>query len=101
MKIVDIRQTSVPISSPLKNAYIDFSKMDVSVVAVVTDVERNGRHVIGYGFNSNGRYAPRGLLHNRFIPSLMAADSQSLHSGCGQNADPHRIWATLMTGEKP
>jgi len=101
MKIVDIRQTTVPISSPLKNAYIDFSKMDVSVVAVITNVERDGRHVIGYGFNSNGRYAPRGLLHDRFIPRLMEADSQSLLSDDGQNLDPHRIWATLMTGEKP
>ena len=56
MKIVDVRQTTVPIASTMKNAYIDFSKMDVSVVAVVTDVERDGRRVVGYGFNSNGRY---------------------------------------------
>jgi len=101
MKIVDVRQTTVPIASPLKNAYIDFSKMDVSVVAIVTDVERDGRRVIGYGFNSNGRYAPRGLLQDRFIPRLMAADPPSLLADDGQNLDPHRVWATLMTGEKP
>ena len=101
MRIVEVRQTTVPISSPLKNAYIDFSKMDVSVVAVVTDVERDGRRVVGYGFNSNGRYAPHGLLQDRFIPRLMEADPQSLLTDDGQNLDPHRIWATLMTGEKP
>ena len=101
MKIVDVRQTSVPIASPLKNAYIDFSKMDVSVVAIVTDVERDGRRVVGYGFNSNGRYAPRGLLQDRFIPRLMAADPPSLLADDAQNIDPHRVWATLMTGEKP
>ena len=101
MRIVDVRQTTVPIASPLKNAYIDFSKMDVSVVAVVTDVERDGRRVVGYGFNSNGRYAPRGLLQDRFIPRLMEADPQSLLTDDGENLDPHRIWATLMTGEKP
>ena len=78
MRIVDVRQTTVPIASTLKNAYIDFSKMDVSVVAVVTDVERDGRRVVGYGFNSNGRYAPHGLLRDRFIPRLMEADPQSL-----------------------
>src|ERR687895_638291 len=78
MKIVDVRQTTVPIASSLKNAYIDFSKMDVSVVAVVTDVERDGRRVVGYGFNSNGRYAPRGLLQDRFIPRLLAADPATL-----------------------
>ena len=101
MRIVDVRQTTVPIASPLKNAYIDFSKMDVSVVAIVTDVERDGRRVIGYGFNSNGRYAPRGLLQDRFIPRLMAADPPSLLADDAQNIDPHRVWATLMTGEKP
>src|ERR671913_1300920 len=101
MRIVDVRQTTVPIASTLKNAYIDFSKMDVSVVAVVTDVERDGRRVVGYGFNSNGRYGARGLLQDRFIPRLMAADPRSLLTDDGENLDPHRIWATLMTGEKP
>jgi D(-)-tartrate dehydratase len=101
MKIVDVRETTVPIASTLKNAYIDFSKMDVSVVAVVTDVERDGRRVVGYGFNSNGRYGARGLLQDRFIPRLMEADPRSLLADDGENLDPHRIWATLMTGEKP
>jgi D(-)-tartrate dehydratase len=101
MRIVDVRQTTVPIASTLKNAYIDFSKMDVSVVAVVTDVEQDGRRVVGYGFNSNGRYAPHGLLRDRFIPRLMEAEPQSLLTEDGENFDPHRIWTALMTGEKP
>jgi L-alanine-DL-glutamate epimerase-like enolase superfamily enzyme len=101
VKIVDVRQTTVPIASTIKNAYIDFSKMDVSVVALVTDVERDGRRVVGYGFNSNGRYAPRGLLHDRFIPRLLEADARSFVTDAGDNLDPHRIWTTLMTGEKP
>ena len=101
MRITEIRQSTVPISSSIANAYIDFSKMDVSVVAVVTDQEREGRRVVGYGFNSNGRYAPRGLLQDRFIPRLMAAPPESLITETGDNLDPHRIWQTLMTGEKP
>ena len=101
MRIVDVRQTTVPIASTLKNAYIDFSKMNVSVVAVVTDVERDGRRVVGYGFNSNGRYGARGLLQDRFIPRLIEADPRSLLADDGDNLDPHRIWETLMTGEKP
>jgi D(-)-tartrate dehydratase len=101
MRIVAVRQTTVPIASPLKNAYIDFSKMDVSVVAVVTDVERDGRRVVGYGFNSNGRYGARGLLQDRFIPRLLEADPRSLLADDGENLDPQRIWAALMTGEKP
>ncbi|MDQ3780552.1 MAG: mandelate racemase/muconate lactonizing enzyme family protein [Chloroflexota bacterium] len=101
MKIVEIRETTAPIASTIRNAFIDFSAMTVSVVAVVTDVVRDGRPVIGYGFNSNGRYAPRGLLVDRFIPRLTAADPTSLLSDDETNLDPIKIWATMMRGEKP
>jgi L-alanine-DL-glutamate epimerase-like enolase superfamily enzyme len=101
MRIVDIRQKTVPIASSIANAFIDFSKMDVSVVAIVADVIRDGKPVTGFGFNSNGRYAPRGLLADRFIPRLREADPRSLISDDGDNLDPHKIWNTLMTNEKP
>jgi L-alanine-DL-glutamate epimerase-like enolase superfamily enzyme len=101
MRIVEIREQAVPIRSAIRNAYIDFSKMDVAVVAVVTDVVRDGRRVVGYGFNSNGRYAPIGLLRERFIPRIMEAPPESLLSDDGENVDPHKIWAAMMTGEKP
>lgn len=55
MRVIDIRERTVPIASSIANAYIDFSKMTLSLVAVVTDVVRDGRPVVGYGFNSNGR----------------------------------------------
>ena len=101
MRITAIHSASVPIASALRNAYIDFSKMTASVVAVVTDVKRNGRRVVGYGFNSNGRYAQAGLLAERFIPRLMQADPNSLLDDAGSNLDPHRIWACMMANEKP
>lgn len=101
MKIVDIREAVVPIKSELRNAYIDFSQMTVSVVALITDVVRDARPVIGYGFNSNGRYAPSGLLRDRFIPRLKAAAPESLLDETGANFDPHRIWSALMRNEKP
>ena len=69
MKIVDIREKTVPISSPIRNAYIDFSKMTLSLVAVVTDVVRDGKPVVGYGFNSNGRYGQGQLMRERFMPA--------------------------------
>jgi D(-)-tartrate dehydratase len=53
MRIVDVVEITKPIASPIRNAYIDFSKMTASLVAVVTDVMRDGRRVVGYGFNSN------------------------------------------------
>ena len=101
MKIVEIREKTVPISSPIRNAYIDFSKMTLSLVAVITDVIRDGKPVIGYGFNSNGRYGQGMLMRERFIPRLLEADPASLRDPDRDNLCPHRIWATMMTNEKP
>jgi L-alanine-DL-glutamate epimerase-like enolase superfamily enzyme len=94
MKIVEIRERTFPISSPIRNAYIDFSQMTLSLVAVVTDVVR-------YGFNSNGRYGQGAMMRDRFIPRVLAADPASLLDETGENLDPARIWATMMTNEKP
>jgi L-alanine-DL-glutamate epimerase-like enolase superfamily enzyme len=101
MKITAIHSAVAPIASDIRNAYIDFSKMTASVVAVVTDVVRDGRRVVGYGFNSNGRYAQAGLLAERFIPRIMQAEPPELLNDEGTNLDPHRIWACAMANEKP
>jgi D(-)-tartrate dehydratase len=101
MKIVDIRESTRPIRSNIRNAYIDFSRMTLSLVAVVTDVVRDGRPVIGYGFNSNGRYGQGALIRERFVPRVLEADPASLLDDTGDNLDPHRIWAAMMTNEKP
>src|SRR5713226_1982715 len=101
VRIVDIRETVVPIKSEIRNAYIDFSQMTVSVLGLVTDVIRQGKPVVGYGFNSNGRYAPSGLLRDRFIPRLRAAEPSGLIDESGENLDPVRIWDVVMRNEKP
>jgi D(-)-tartrate dehydratase len=101
VRIVDIREITVPIKSDIRNAYIDFSQMTVSVLALVTDVVRQGKPVVGFGFNSNGRYAPSGLLRDRFIPRLMAAQPSVLVDESGENLDPGRVWDALMRNEKP
>jgi D(-)-tartrate dehydratase len=101
MRIVEIRETTASIASPIANAYIDFSKMTCSVVAVITDVIRDGKPVIGYGFNSNGRYAAGGLLRERFLPRLNEAAPDSLLDASGENLDPFKIWDKMMSNEKP
>jgi D(-)-tartrate dehydratase len=101
MRIVEIREVTKPISSPIRNAYIDFSKMTASLVAVVTDVTRDGRRIVGYGFNSNGRYGQGGLIRERFRDRILEADPASLLNDEGTNLDAHRIWAALMANEKP
>jgi L-alanine-DL-glutamate epimerase-like enolase superfamily enzyme len=101
MRIVDICEVTKPISSPIRNAYIDFSKMTASLVAVVTDVVRDGHRVVGYGFNSNGRYGQGGLIRERFRGRVLEAEPASLLNDEGTNLDAHRIWAAMMQNEKP
>ncbi|MGC0272526.1 mandelate racemase/muconate lactonizing enzyme family protein [Pseudactinotalea sp. Z1739] len=101
MRIVDVRERTFPISSPIRNAFIDFSTMTLSLVAVITDVMREGKPVVGFGFNSNGRYGQGALLGERFIPRLQAADPVDLVDEAGTNLDPHKIWNILLANEKP
>ncbi len=100
MKIVEVREKTFPISSPIRNAYIDFSRMTLSLVAVVTDVVRDGRPVVGYGFNSNGRYGQGALLRERIVPRILEAPPDSLLDHAG-TLDPGRVWRAMMVNEKP
>src|SRR5882672_142367 len=100
MRVTNIADIVVPISSSIANAYIDFSTMTASVVAIFTDVVRDGKPVVGFGFNSNGRYAPQGLLRERFIPRLKAAKPEDIVDARGI-IDPAKAWAAMMRNEKP
>ncbi|MHA6313727.1 MULTISPECIES: mandelate racemase/muconate lactonizing enzyme family protein [Pantoea] len=101
MRILDVVEITQPIASPIRNAYIDFSKMTASLVAVVTDVEVDGRRIVGYGFNSNGRYGQGGLIRERFRNRILEAEQESLLNAKGDNLDPHKIWDVMMSNEKP
>lgn len=101
MRIVDIREGAVSLRSDISNAFISFAEMDASIVALVTDVVRDGRPAIGYGFHSNGRYAQRSILRERLIPSLLTAETEALLNDAHDNFDPGRMWAAMMRNEKP
>jgi L-alanine-DL-glutamate epimerase-like enolase superfamily enzyme len=101
VKILDVREITKPIASPIRNAYIDFSKMTLSLVAVITDVIRDGKPLVGYGFNSNGRYGQGCLIRERFRPRILEAEPGSLVDASDENLDPAKIWACMMSNEKP
>jgi L-alanine-DL-glutamate epimerase-like enolase superfamily enzyme len=101
MRIVEIRDAVVPLRSELRNAVISFTEMTVSIVAVVTDVRRGGRALVGYGFHSNGRYAQAGILKTRLIPRLLAAPPDALRSDASDTIDPAKAWDVMMANEKP
>jgi len=100
MRIVDIRETAVPLKSELRNSGFDFSEMTTSVVAVVTDVVRDGKPVVGFAFNSTGRYACGAQMRARFIPRILNAPPDSLLDSSGGNFDPEKILGVMMRNEK-
>ncbi len=77
-----------------------FSEMTTSVVAVVTDVVRRGKPVIGYAFNSTGRYACGAAMRARFIPRILSAPPDELIDEAGL-IDPDKVLQRMMLREKP
>jgi D(-)-tartrate dehydratase len=100
MRIIDIRETAIPLKSELKNSSFDFTEMTTSVVAVITDVVRDGRPVTGFAFNSTGRYACGAQMRSRFVPRILAATPETLLDGTGENIDPARVLAVMLQREK-
>jgi len=101
MRIVAVNEAAVPVRSEMRNAAFSFRDMTTSVVAVVTDVVRDGRPVIGYAFNSTGRYACGAQMRARFIPRLLGARPEALLDDRGANFDPAKALAIMLAGEKP
>ena len=100
MRIVAVRERTVELSSPTRNSSISFDAMTASVIAVHTDVKKDGKPLVGLAFDSVGRYGHGGLLRERFIPRLVVADPKKYSDG-NANFDPHRAWAVMMKDEKP
>ncbi|MFD9910056.1 enolase C-terminal domain-like protein [Streptomyces sp. NPDC059063] len=100
-RITAVHEGTVPIGSAISNAYVSFRHMDCSVVAVVSDVLRAGRPVVGYGFSSNGRYSVGEILRRRVVPRLLDAPPGDLLTDDGTTIDPARAWEVMTRDEKP
>src|SRR5690606_27105115 len=100
MRIVSAHVGTIPISSPMRNAYIDFSKMDCTIVALVSDVVVDGKPLVGYGFNSNGRYNATAIMNERMLPRLQEASAEELLDENGE-LSPAKAWDVMMRNEKP
>jgi D(-)-tartrate dehydratase len=100
MRIVDIRELSVPISR-YADSLVPSGGLTTSMVALITDVIRDGKPIVGYGFASIGRFAQGGLIRERFAPRMLAARDIEVMDDAGTNLDPFRVWKVMMAGEKP
>lgn len=100
MRITAIRERTVPISRYADPA-IPSGGLTTSIVALRTDIVRDGKAVTGFGFTSIGRFGQHGLMWDRFAPRLLAAGHEELADDAGTNLDPLRAWAVMMRNEKP
>src|ERR1700746_1443332 len=100
MRIVDIRETAVPLRSDLTNSSFDSTEMTPSLAAPVTGAVRGGRPVAGFAFNSTGRYACGAQMRARFIPRILRAEPDTLLDASGSNLDPEKILACMLQREK-
>jgi L-alanine-DL-glutamate epimerase-like enolase superfamily enzyme len=101
MKITDIRELSVPLAGNVANALVSFAEHNVSLIAVTSDVIRNGKPLIGYAFDSIGRFAQGGILRERLIPRVLRAEPESLLAEGGELFDPARVLQVALRNEKP
>jgi L-alanine-DL-glutamate epimerase-like enolase superfamily enzyme len=101
MRIVDIKEFTLNTGEKRANAVMDFSGMTTGFVALVTDVVRNGKPVVGYGFSGTGRYSQNAICRERLIPRLLSAPAETLLDETADNFDPFRVWDCMMRNEKP
>jgi len=101
MRIVDIREIAVPLQGDIANALVNFAQHTVSLVAVVADVVRHGRPVMGLAFNSIGRFAQGGLMRERFFRRVLEASEGELLDENGASFDPAAVYRVAMRNEKP
>jgi hypothetical protein len=99
MKILAIHERTVSLASPMRNASVAYDAMTASALAIVSDQRINGEPVIGYAFDSIGRYGKGGLLRERFIPRVLAAPPDTLLDSDGI-IDPDAVFTVLMRNEK-
>ncbi len=100
MRIIDIRERSVSLSRYADRS-LPSGGLTTSMVAVGTDIVRDGKPVVGFGFSSFGRFAQGGLIRERFAPRLLGAIGKELWDPAEDNIDPFRAWTKMMAGEKP
>ena len=94
MRIVEIRERTVPVGSAMRNASIAFDSMTASALSIKAEGK-----LTGYAFDSIGRYGKGALLRERFIPRLLQADPQSLLDAAGL-IDPAACARAAMANEK-
>ena len=101
MKITNIIEETKSISSDIKNAYINFSKMTISLVAVCSDIKKMENRLLDMDLTLMVDMDKVTLLGKGFCPRLLEANPKDILNDEGNNFDPHKMWDIMMKNEKP
>ena len=71
MRITEIQTSTIKFNENRSNATMDFSEMTLGLCAVKTDIIRNGRPVIGYGYAALGRYSQESIWQERMMTTTL------------------------------
>lgn len=96
-----MRDVTVGLQGDVTNAVVSFRHHTVSIVALVSDQIRKGQQVIGFGFNSIGRFAQSGIIRERLKPRVLSVDPADLLFPDGSAFDPEALLRVAMRDEKP
>jgi L-alanine-DL-glutamate epimerase-like enolase superfamily enzyme len=89
LRIAELRERTVSIAAPMRNAAIGFGEMTASALVLVS-----GDGTAGYAFDSIGRYGKGALLRERFFPRLVGKEFPD-------PVDPPALARAAMDNEKP
>ncbi|HRE02234.1 MAG TPA: hypothetical protein PLV68_13105, partial [Ilumatobacteraceae bacterium] len=89
------------LAGSVANAVVRFDRHRVSLVAVFSDLIRNGAALVGVAFNSIGRHSQGGILRERVIPRILEADPDELVASDTGLIDPAKVLAVGRRDEKP
>ena len=98
MRILEVREKTVPLEGNIQNAVISFNDHTVSLVALVSDQIKNGKPVIGFAFNSIGRFGQSGIINGRLADRIINSDTLLDQEG---HFSPALVAGAAMKNEKP
>jgi D(-)-tartrate dehydratase len=100
MRIVAVTERTIAISSNVRNAGMCLGGTTARAIVPRTDSTKNGKPLGDLAFDSVSRDGHGGLLGERFISQLTAADPER-YADRNEGISSRRVWSVVMQDEKP
>lgn len=100
MRITKVLEKTIPLATNISNSARSLKDIKTTIVAVVSDVIRSGRPLVGFAFSSIGRASHGAPLRERLVPRVLGASPELLLNVAGTNFDPARLHSVVIQNEK-